>query len=235
MVRKDMGVSFCIITNGERPKKLEILLSSIAALYIPNVEIIICGYLSNPPLNVQYVEDKYSADNALLGRMRNSACRVATQDVIVVADDDVIFHPMFYKNLCDSDLKFDVICSRFLNPDGSRYWDWSISNNIEHRLLPYAQRHPDIYITGGRCILKRYVFDRVQWDEELGFYKGEDVEFSLRVKSCGFSIEFMESLMITHNDWTYSQFDNRVRRVGVIRVSLRFLKRVVGLVTDKVD
>jgi hypothetical protein len=230
--RSKPTVSFCIITNGKRPKKLKKLLNSIASLQIATYQIVICGYLDTPPKDVKYIEDRESADNGKLGKMRNKACSAAKHEVLIVTDDDVLFAKNFYKALCCSDLKFDVACSIFLNPDGSRFWDWAIENSNEHRLLPYDANHPDIYITGGRCIIKKRVFERINWNETLGFYEREDIEFSQRVKSAGYKIKLLKKLSITHNDWTYTQIKEKVKKYSVTKVLLINTMRNLGIFND---
>jgi len=230
-----IAVSFCIITNGKKPRKLKKLLNSIAALKIPIFQIVICGYLDVLPKNVEYIEDHESAGIGRLGKMRNKACRAAKYDVLIVTDDDVLFSKNFYESLCCSDLKFDVACTRFLNPDRSRFWDWAIENYNEHRLLPYNSRHSDIYITGGRCLLKKRVFEIVHWDEELGFYEREDIDFSQRIKSAGFSIQMLKSLTIIHNDWTYTQRKERVEKYSLTKVLLINTMRILGIVNNKFE
>ncbi|MEE9339088.1 MAG: glycosyltransferase [Methylococcaceae bacterium] len=225
-------LSFCIITNGRRPRKLNKLLRSIHSMNIPTFEIIICGYLEKPPPNVTYIADYQSAETGKLGKMRNKACSAARYDVLVVTDDDVLFDKNFYMALCKIGLNFDIACSKFLNPDGSRYWDWAIDNNEEHRLIQYHQTHSDIYITGGRCIMTRKVFDHVRWSEILGFYEREDVDYTHRIKEAGFKIQLFEKLVITHNDWTYTQRKYMVRHYGIFKVVLRMISRRLKILND---
>src|SRR5690606_22674805 len=122
----------------------------------------------SPPPGVVYITDTISALSGKLGRMRNKACEAASSDIIVVTDDDVLFDRSFYTQLCQCDLDFDVACTRLLNPDGSRYWDWAIANANEHRLIPDDQHHEDIYVTGGRCLINRRALAKARWNESLG-------------------------------------------------------------------
>ena len=90
----------------------------------------------------------------------------------------MVFKRGFYPVISSFEKSFDVLCTRILNPDGTRFWDWSIKNNKEHKLIDYTETHSDLYITGGLCIMKAEVFNKVKWNPDLGFYEDEDIEFS---------------------------------------------------------
>jgi len=230
----DISISFCIISNGRKKGKLRKLIHSIRALKIPEFEIIICGQLEVLPDGVKYIKDIVSAKNGLLGKMRNQTCLAANYGLLVVIDDDISFDKDFYTELLKTP-SFDVLSTKLLNPDGSRHWDWAILNNDEHRLIPYDELHEDVYISGARCILQKSVFMQVQWDEELGFYEGEDVDFSYKLKTAGYKISFNANLVITHNDWRVTQINNRVEKMGHYKVILRSLLRYLRLVKDSLE
>jgi hypothetical protein len=202
------GYSFCIITNGRRPEKLAREIESIRALGIPDFEILVGG---DPPpglasAGVRTLRLVDAAANGRLGEMRNALCRAARYDHLVVADDDMLFHPDYYEGLKAFGEDYDVLCVRLLNPDGTRYWDWATHGGpTGHHLLAYDETDPHVYVTGGLCVLKAPVFDRVQWDEQRGFYQHEDVDFSERLKQAGFRIRFCKASTVTHNDPSLTQ------------------------------
>src|SRR5262245_8813945 len=93
------GYSFCIITNGKKPEKLRTEIESIRALNIPNYEILLGG---EPPAgfgDLKVVPAVDAARNGRLGEMRNRLIEAARYDHLVIADDDLIFHPDFYLGL----------------------------------------------------------------------------------------------------------------------------------------
>lgn len=210
---RSTAISFCIITNGKRPEKLAQLLASIRSLSIPRHEIILVG---SPPshvdlsdANIQHMEA--AAQKGLLGAMRNRAVQNAQHPIVVVCDDDLIFTPDFYAGVHSFGPDFDVQCVRLLNPDGTRYWDWaSTKGPCGQHLLDYKDTHPFAYITGGLCIARKEVFERVRWDETLGFYKGEDVDFSRRIKEAGYRIAMNPDATVIHDDASYTQVENFV-------------------------
>jgi glycosyltransferase involved in cell wall biosynthesis len=192
-----MDVSFCIITDGKEPKKLDELIDSIRAMEIPVHEIIVVG---NPP------EDLWAADLCIsvpelaeqgrLGAMRNRACREASGAVLIVCDDDMLFREDFYQNLGDFD---DVLCGNIRNPDGTRFWGWCSSVDGKSKLEDFSTLDDGtFYMTGGLCIMKREVFDKIQWDEDLGFYEGEDLDFSRRLHEAGYTLKLNPQCLVTH-------------------------------------
>src|SRR5690606_39840715 len=66
----------------------------------------------------------------------------------------------------------------------SDLWDWATTGGTKGSvLLDYWDADPNAYITGGICVLKTEVLERVQWDDSRGFYESEDVDFSTRLKA----------------------------------------------------
>lgn len=207
--------SFAIISDGKERGKLSAELASIRAQAMPNAEILIGGNapqeLAAP--DVTLVQMPELAEAGRLGAMRNALCALAGGEVLIVADDDMLFHEDFYRGLLEYGDGFDVLNCRILNPDGTRFWDWAANGGPRgHSLMDYGEVDPWVYITGGLCIMRREVFEKVQWDGTLGFYQGEDIDFSERVKVAGFKIAFNPHSTVTHDDPRYTQVGN-----GVIR------------------
>lgn len=205
-------ISFCIIADGKEPDKLAAEVASIRALEIPDFEMLIAG--EPPPMpGCELLLMPEDARAGRLGAMRNALCKASIGNVLVVADDDMLFHEDFYRGLLEYGDGFDVLNCRILNPDGTRFWDWAANGGPRgHSLMDYGEVDPWVYITGGLCIMRREVFEKVQWDGTLGFYQGEDIDFSERVKVAGFKIAFNPHSTVTHDDPRYTQVGN-----GVIR------------------
>jgi hypothetical protein len=219
----ESGISFCIITNGKRPEKLDLEIQSILALGIPKVEILLGGVppegFHHPQVQVYWMAD--AARHGRLGEMRNCLCHLARWDHLVVADDDMVFQPDFYTGLQSFGEDYDVLCVRLLNPDGTRYWDWATQGGpTGHHLLDYEESDPFTYVTGGLCVMKANVFKAVQWDELRGFYQGEDLDFSVRLRAAGFRIRFCKCSTVIHDDPTMTQFGDLIIR-WQDRLSLR--------------
>jgi glycosyltransferase involved in cell wall biosynthesis len=140
-----------------------------------------------------------------LGKLRNQAIQQATGDIIVSIDNDILIHHDFVHGLKEFAYYHPdwLVCScRLLNVDGSRHWDWKEHTNAD-RLLDYSKTSRNIVLTGGLVIARRELYERVTWDERLGFYQKEDIDFSNRIKAQGIEILFNPYSTATHNDDRY--------------------------------
>ena len=189
-------ISFVIITDNQEPEKLARAIDSIRALNIPGAELFV-------------VEDTHRTGR--LGALRNKGCRMTNNPVLVVSDDDIYFAPDWYEGLQAFGDDYDILSCKILNPDGSRYWDWKINVNGLNELLDYDKTSPNVSLTGGLTIMKRQVFEKVQWDETKGFYQAEDVDWTNRAKAAGFRIDFNPHCTVTH-DGPYTQAQKWVVR-----------------------
>jgi len=215
---KPEGFSFCIITNGKRPKKLAAEIASIRALQIPVCEILVGGDVAAAMQGVITVPMPEAARAGRLGEMRNRLMEHSRYDHLVMADDDLLFQPDFYQGLRQYGDNYEVLCVRFLNLDGTRFWDWAtIGGPRGHRLLEYNETDPNVYVTGGLCVMKAAVAARVRWDEKLGFYQAEDVDFSRRLHEAGISIKFNPFSTVVHTDARYTQMGSVAMNAKDIR------------------
>jgi GT2 family glycosyltransferase len=195
------GYSFCIITDKKEPKKLQREIESIQRLKIPNYEINI-------------VEDNLTPSGQI-GKLRNNVCNLAKYDHLIVADDDLVFHKDFYEGLLQFGEDYDVAACRILNPDGSRFYDWKIHVNGKNYLIDYDITDKNISLSGTFYIMKQWVFQKIHWSDELGYYQGEDVDFSDRLKVAGIRISFNPYCVITH-DAPYKQAGKSVLRMDFL-------------------
>jgi glycosyltransferase involved in cell wall biosynthesis len=198
------GFSFCIITDGREPDKLRLEIESIRAQHEKNSEIFVGGAVPPGFEDVYCVDMAEAARDGRLGFMRNRLVERARFGVVVVADDDMIFHPGFTKGIQMYPGDYDVLCVRILNTDGTRFWDWAVYGAPSgHHLIDYATNDPYVYVTGGMCIMRAYVPRLVQWSDRLVFYQFEDIDFSRRINARGLRIRFCRESVVTHNDERY--------------------------------
>lgn len=183
-----MKYSFIVITDNEEPEKLNRLIASIQAQKMD------CEVL------VSMDKDK----TGRLGLLRNKGCCQAQGDIFIVLDDDMILHDDFAGGIERLGDVWEVMSVRILNPDYTRYWDWKGHENGMNWLMDYGDNDPRVSLTGGFCILRRKVFDVVQWDETRGFYQEEDVDFTKRLKQAGFFPVMNPYATVTH-DGPYTQ------------------------------
>lgn len=215
---KPAGYSFCIITNGKRPQKLAEEIASIHALRIPVYEILVGGDIPVGLEGVRTLAMPEAAKGGRLGEMRNRLIEISLYDHLVMADDDMLFQPDFYKGLCEFGEDYEVMCVRLLNLDGSRFWDWAtIGGPRGHRLIDYHETDSYLYVTGGFCVMKAEVAARVQWDSKRGFYQAEDVDFSRRLQAAGISIKFNRRSTVVHTDARYTQVGAVIMTTDILR------------------
>jgi GT2 family glycosyltransferase len=182
--------SVVIITDSAEPDKLQRLYASISAQEWPEVEVIL-------------VRDEKREGH--LGKLRNAGCRQAAGDILIVSDDDMVLHADFLPGLRKLGVQENTVYScRIVNPDNTRYWDWKAFENHKNWLLDYGDTDPRVSITGGFCVMRKSVFERIQWDESRGFNEEEDVDWCNRLKAAGVKLEFNPWSTVTH-DGPYTQ------------------------------
>lgn len=124
-----MKLSFCIITIGSQPEKLNLCLKSIESNFVDSdieYEIILVGN-NIPKLN--YKNLKIIKDNEyvkFLGKRKNIATENSSGDILVHCDDDIIFNPDWLSNFLlfnSKNTNWKILGNKILLPDGFRYWD----------------------------------------------------------------------------------------------------------------
>ena len=215
-------VSFCVITGGKRPEKLQRLLQSIRAQQLPNFEIVIAGCCQSLA-GVTSVPMQSEAERGQVSALRNAAAAASTGDVLVFCDDDIVLDNEWSRPILEG-LKFaDMATGRLLNPDGTRHWDWA-ELNVErgiHRMLPYGVMSDHIYLTSGLFAVRRYVWEAIRWNESLEFRKGEDVDFSQAAIAKGFSVRCCPTATACHDDVRYTAYGDKVLNMEDPQLHLR--------------
>ena len=214
------GLSFCVPTNGWDVEKTSISIDSIfrtmEGCEIP-FEVIVVGLIEgfrDSKRNLVLVDEGKLAKDGYLSRLRNIAASNAAHDVLVFADDDIVFPYDWTKKLvtfCESN-QWQVLGNRVLLPDGSRYWDRAIID--PHQMVEYDHPANDVnlYQCGCFWIVKRKVFEKEKWDESIKYYgKGgnelnEDVEYSRRLIENGYDLVFDKRNLVWHWDDRYTEW-----------------------------
>jgi hypothetical protein len=226
-----VNISFIIITNSKKKEELLLQIKSIEHQNIQNYEILIVGDID---LNQKYsnsniilIEDKYNADRGSLGGMRNKACEQAKYENLVISDDDMLFTKDWYKNLLKINQDFDIITPCVKVPDGTRFWDNAcyMSPSKGHVILNEDETDDHLYMSGGQSwIIKKSAWSKVKWDEEFLIYKmkslddynkgihNEDTDFALRCRQNNLKIRHEPSVLVYHNDKSYTAVGRVIRR-----------------------
>lgn len=210
------GFSFCIITAGTRPDLLNLVIKSIRVQNIPNYEIIVVGQY-HPEPGIIYVPAKEAAVSGALSQMRNLGVDKAKYDHIVILDDDIILTTNWYQAFLNFGDNFDILTSRILLPDGTRYWDHAtIDGPRGHRLLRGDEQDEQyVYMSGGTAwIMKGYVAQSVRWNETLMFNEKEDVDFARKCQAENFRILHNPDNVAYHHAEKYT----RLGRINLTRL-----------------
>ena len=208
------GFSFCIITGGQRPEKLNALIQSIKRQQILKSEIIVAGKLTAQIEGIKYIPLVEEAGSGKVAVMRNRAMQSAAYETIVMCDDDIVLDDGFVSAVANHPKRFDILCVGMRNPDGSRCWDWAtIGGPSGHRLMEEDERDEHVYVSSGIFVIRKKTLELGYFDEHLGFYQSEDVEFSQRLKSKGAIIDYCRAAGAVHDDPRYTQFDDYPRRI----------------------
>lgn len=217
------GISFVIITNGKRFNTTIKVLDSIHTTMENKIpyEIIIVGDVEKyHGVGATLLDYKSLADNGNLSAMRNRGAEQATYEVLVMIDDDIIFHESWFDNLAtfSSQNAWTVYACKVLMPDGGRYWDKAIMFGEYHCLVNYQHDKHDsnLYQTGGYLVIQKDVLLKIQFNENITFYSAklvnEDVDFSRRLYANNYYIDFDSNNTVYHDDDRYVQIRNNTRR-----------------------
>ena len=229
-----MDISFVVVSNGKKIDKTSLVLKSIVYQNIPQYEIILCGHYDTNTVpkpakpNLTYLKNKPAADGGLLGEMRNMGCKRAKYENIVILDDDMTLSTSWYKNLLKHGEGFDVLTSKVILPDGTRFWDHatfcppnsSFPPCYGHVILEAEETDEHLYMSGGQAwIMKSHVYEQVKWDTKMStgyranmrnlkeYTQGkhnEDTDFSKKCRDLGFKISHDHDMVAFHNDARYT-------------------------------
>ena len=205
----NMQFSICIITNAglrgqsHRREYLLRLLASLpaAGFTLENSEVIVAGALFDGVACTHALPLADLAESGQVSALRNRAIKEAQGDWIVQCDDDVIFAPGYVsavRNALAEDA--DIVCTRLLNPNGTRYWDWAaFVPGKGQTLLPYAVHDKHVYATGGHALYRRSIFEKIQWPESIRHGLNEEHALAelarrngIRYRLCSNAIVFLQ-------------------------------------------
>ena len=212
------GISFCVITNGEKKEKTELEIKSIHRT-MKNVDVpyeVVVSGIWNDSENIKVISAEEEANTGKTSTMRNKAADASQYSSIVFIDDDIVFPEEWASSFVEFSQNEDwnVLSNRLLLPDGGRCWDRATIS--PHQLVDYDHPTSDLklYQTSGFVIIRKDVFAQQKWDDNLGFYQpneqgmNEDVEYSMRLAKNGFALSFDENNTVWHNDDSYVQMGN---------------------------
>lgn len=207
-----MEFSFGIITAGNPDRIKEISDSVQAQIPLDKYEIIVVG---GPPIdlpNVVHIPFDESAKPKWITRKKNLVTNRAKFENIVYMHDYIKIEPGWYSGFLEYGNDFVLCMNKMLNPDGSRYRDWSLwaedalGLNVPRAefLIPYEETSFSkyMYFSGAYWVAKKKVMLEYPLDERLSWGEGEDVEWSKKIRGVyNFSMNSLSSvrLMVYHH------------------------------------
>jgi hypothetical protein len=211
-----LSISFGIKTNRKKEWKLAAVIASILAQGIEAAqrEILVTGDTDFSVIDgemakqIRLLPDLDAAANGKLAKMMNTLAGAAIHPWICLCDDDIIFTDGWYEKVCRfiaAHPEVDVCTFPIRNTDGSRFWDWAVHVDGQSVLIDPNVADQRLYVTGGMVLMRREVWQKVQWNADLGFYQGEDVDWSRRMIAADFTVALCSAAFVMHNDWRYLQ------------------------------
>ncbi len=151
------------------------------------MEVIIAGAHCGEALGVKIIQEPELAASGNVCAMRNAAIRASQSELVIHCDDDILFTPGYWQAVSPA-LKgdWDILCTRLLNPNGTRYWDWAAYYPEKGQtLLPYDVDDPFVYATGGHAIYRRSVFNKIHWNENIRHGTNEEFDLAAQGRLAG--------------------------------------------------
>lgn len=193
------GLSFGVITNGQRDSHMLDLVRSVFSMRNPRgipIEVLVCGpvstvdFLSLHGLKVRHVSepDRFRS-LGWITRKKNLLIEAASQSISIVAHDRYLFPSAFIEQLHGYGGDFDVLVCRQTMQDGRRFPDWVALGTAwswtNPSMLDYGDWSRHLYVNGGLMIARTKILKKVRWNELLFWNQAEDVELTRRLQAAG--------------------------------------------------
>lgn len=187
-----MDFTFGISAKEHNESMINSIIDTIEAQNIPNYEVIVVGNNNIDRKNTRVIPFDESIKRAWITKKKNLISELAQYQNVVYLHDYIKFDAGWYEGFLTFGSDFDVSMTKIINPDGSRYRDWtlwaenatSLGLPSHHCLLPYDEseftRH--MYISGAYWVAKKDFMLKHPLDERLVWGEGEDVEWCSRVR-----------------------------------------------------
>ena len=194
-----MKFTFGICTTSGNEGRIINIIESIGKNKIPLdcYEIIVVGNISLPhmrAIDIKIIPFDESVKKGWITKKKNIITNAAKYENIVYMHDYIVLTEGWYKSMCNYEDKWDLLMSRIINYDGSRFRDWALCGAWTHNpfvepntinsLIPYDEKRLSrwMYFSGTYWVAKKNFMLENPLKESLGWGEGEDVEWSERVR-----------------------------------------------------
>lgn len=209
--------TFGMATNGARKDFIQRSIHSIRALRIPNYEIIICGlYEGEISKDIRYIKFTQRDGKGWITKKKNIIAQNAKYTNLCIFHDRIIFNKDWYKGMKKYGNNFEVLACVQKLGNGTRVGDW-VSSNEQFKKgkvykideLDYRDWDELVYIGGMLCIIKKYVWEKIPWNETYFWRQGEDIEYSHRLTEHGFLPRLNSFSSCLSLSWRYGRLPRR--------------------------
>ena len=234
----------CIIPVYNRPGELKDLLSSLLSQTYTQFEVVVVedgSTLRCDEIVTSFSEDLsiryFYQENTGQGFARNFGMQQAKGDFFVILDSDVLLPPTYFERLQEAiqDRSLDA----FGGPDAAAADFSALQKAMDFAMTSFwttggirgKLKNPAAYQARGFNMgVSRAVFDRLG-----GFVdpnRGEDIEWSIRIKKAGFRLELVSEAFVYHKRkntlWSFAKqgFSFGRNRVNVSRFHPEAIKLV---------
>lgn len=196
-------------------KDIEILISTMDKMDLefiiemfPNnlwehVSILIINQTKHSPLESPFKNIKViNSDEIGLSNSRNLALKNASKEILLIADDDIIYKENFIESVLEgfNNSSSDVICFQYeIFGKLAKNYPLRILNNIDWMRL--------LNVSSAEVVLKKAVVsDTFYFDNKFGinspFYMGEEAIFLSDIKKKKIHIGYYPKAILSHNNLT---------------------------------
>lgn len=198
------SLSFCIMAVRRRDEAVNRLIASIRKQGVPEFEIFVAGRNQAPADGTTYFyrSEWPQGPSIPWSEIQNEFCKRATKDYIVLLDADIELTPDWYSSVrtCNA---YDIFGSQLTNRKGKRAMDWAHPQQGNEKaatcLLDYDEWAPKAFVSGALMLIRRGVWQHVEFDEEVGACGGEDMNFCHRASAMGFRIGICPKAIAIHH------------------------------------
>ena len=241
--------TFGMVTNGERKDFIQKSIQSIRNLKIPNYEIIICGFYEGEiSRDIHYIPFTQRDEKGWITRKKNLIAENAKYTNLCVFHDRIVFNKDWYKGMKKYGNNFEVLTCVQKIADGTRVGDWVGLNKPFRRAgiayiideLDYRDWDKLVYIGGMLMIIKKYIWEKIPWNEALYWRQAEDIEYSYRLTEQGYLSRFNPYSSCSALSWRFGSLprrrfpnDNRQSWYSLTNLPIRRMIRQVNYYTSR--
>lgn len=196
-----MRVSIIICTMNRRKSLVKTLVSISKQTELPDEVIVIDS--SNTKDNMKRLYGKtyfkffvhFKCDHSLV-KARRAGIKMASGDIVIFIDDDVILHKYWIQNAkhyFESRNDIDILSGR-LQDNNKFIKDRITLKGMKDSTEPFTMRS----VFGSNMAFRKEVLEKVSFNSNYKFY-GQDDELSVRLAKAGYNIWLIPTLTCEHN------------------------------------